>query len=335
MIQAVSARWTGAALGTLIAAAVAAGAQIPDQVSGPVLGYVWSAEERVVRPLQGVIGSATIGAPVDISADITLALALDPRRLLVAGPDGLRVAEMTAAGARVTSRMPDAAAGAALGAASRGGSTAALYDAAARQIVIVTGLPAHPAVAHRIETAPAGGPVTRMAVNEDGSMVAYAVGGGNLVAALHVWTRATGTRFVMQHDVVSALALAGDVVIAASPHTDEVLLVRDPAGRASRSWLAGAGHGLSRPVGLAVSAPHRIHVANAGTGRVATFDVSGRLLGTIDCRCVPSGLHPVHASLYRLTDRLDRTLYLFEPGPAQGLATGRTLFVPPLRSSDH
>jgi hypothetical protein len=82
---------------------------------------------------------------------------------------------------------------------------------------------------------------------------------------------------------------------------------------------------MSMPLGIAVSGDDRIHVASAGSGAVMTFDPTGRLLHVRHCRCEISGLFPVRGALYRLTERIDRTLFLFE-----GLATGpRILFVPP------
>jgi len=302
-----------------------AGGQLITRVTGPVIGYVWDARQHQLRPLQGVLGSATIGDPVDLGIEINDALELGPSRLLLtsSGPAPLLAVDLSTNPPSVE-QVVGASSAPALAASSPSGSAAALYDQPANTIAIVTGLPDAPRVAHRVDVLQVNAPVTTMAVSDDGGTLVYAVSGGQLTS-LFSWSAASGLRAVVDTSAVSAIALAGKALVVANPRDNEVFLVPDLAGSPRQRMLAGPGQGISRPVGLAASGA-RIHVANGGSSNVTTFELTGRQVSTRRCNCQVSGLSRVGESLYRLTDRLDRTVFLFDAR----LAESRILFVPPV-----
>ncbi len=121
---------------------------------------------------------------------------------------------------------------------------------------------------------------------------------------------------------------ANGAAIVADPGADEVFAIWDARGAATPQFLAGPREGVSHPVGVAASADNQIYVANAGSGTIMALDANGALLRTHECTCVPSGLHRLMGSLFRLTDGVDRTLYLLDASPAEA----HVLFVPPLLS---
>ena len=51
-------------------------------LSGPILGFVFSAAEERLRPVRGVLGSATVGDPVELGMPITDALTMDMRHVV-------------------------------------------------------------------------------------------------------------------------------------------------------------------------------------------------------------------------------------------------------------
>jgi hypothetical protein len=305
---------------------VAAG-QLVTRVTGPVIGYVWDAQQHQIRPLQGVLGSATIGDPVDLGIDIDDALELGASRLLLTsrGTAPLFAVDLSTNPPSVE-EVAWASSAPALAASSPGGTAAALYDQPAHTIAIVTGLPAAPRVAHRVEVLQLNASVTTMAVSDDGETLVYAVSGG-VLTSLFSWTPASGLRALIDTSAVSALALAGKALVVANPRDDEVFLMPDFAGSPRRRTLAGPDQGISRPVGLAAAANGtRVHVANGGSSNVTTFELAGRQVSSRRCNCQISGLSRVGDSIYRLTDRLDRTVFLFDARSAES----RILFVPPI-----
>jgi len=317
---------TAGVVAAALIAPVAAG-QLATRVSGPVIGYVWDAQQHQLRPLQGVLGSATIGDPVDLGIDINDALELGQSRLLLtsSGPAPLLAVDLSTNPPSVE-QVAGASAAPTLAASSPSGTAAALYDRSAHAIAIVTGLPDAPRVAERVEVLQLNSLVTAMAVSDDGGTLVYAVSGGALTS-LFGWTAASGLRALVDTSAVSALALAGKAVVVANPRDDEVFLVPDLAGSPRRRTLAGPDQGISMPVGLAVTANGtRIHVANGGSSNVATFELAGRQVSSRRCNCQISGLGRVGESIYRLTDRLDRTVFLFDARSAES----RILFVPPI-----
>ena len=286
---------------------------------------MWDAQQHQLRPLQGVLGSATIGDPVDLGVDISDALELGASRLLLSSNGPVLLAVDLSTNPPSVEQVTGASSSPALAASSARGSAAALYSQDAHTIAIVTGLPDAPRVAHRVDVLQVNAPVTTMAVSDDGGTLVYAVSGGELTS-LFSWTSASGLRALIDTSAVSALALAGNALVVANPRDNEVSLVPNLASSRRRT-LAGLGQGISRPVGLAATASGaRIHVANGGSSNVTTFELTGRLVSNRRCNCEISGLSPVGDSLYRLTDRLDRTLFLFDARSAES----RILFVPPV-----
>jgi hypothetical protein len=55
-----------------------------------------------------------------------------------------------------------------------------------------------------------------------------------------------------------------------------------------------------------------------------TLDSSGRVLKAQECRCAVSGLYAFRDSVFRLTSRLDRTVFLLDGSSPED----RILFVP-------
>jgi hypothetical protein len=100
-------------------------------------------------------------------------------------------------------------------------------------------------------------------------------------------------------------------------------------GTATRIFLADDRSGVSNPTSVTVSNTNQIYVADASSGTILAFDSSGRLLRSQNCGCEAAGFFPQKDSLYRLSDRTDRTLYLLEAGAAGD----RIVFVPPSRKN--
>jgi hypothetical protein len=211
-------------------------------------------------------------------------------------------------------------------AASSRGTAAALWDAEANRMVVLAGLPDAPRLLFHTALPHPELPVTGMAVTDDGSLLAYAAAHG---ASTWVFSVASDGDVRFLADVeIGAMAFAGDALVLAGG--DDVLWrVRDLRGAARLERFAGPVQGVSAPVALGSPDGERIHVANAGNRTVLTLDSSGRVIGRQRCDCAIAGLLPVQPGVFFLTDRIDRTLYLFDARRA----AARIVFVPAVRSA--
>lgn len=319
------ARHLALAIMCLLPASQAIGRQFPGALSGPVVGYMFDAGAGSLRPVQGILGSATIGRPVDLGFALSQALTIGPRHF-VASADGspdLLVLDLGASPFSIAA-IPGVPARPSLAAASLRGTSAAAYEAAGRRVWIVTGLPQKPTASYVVDVSLAGS-VTNMAISDDGRLLVFSVDDRG-AASLYVWTAfSSGARLLMTMGSVGGIALTGNgAAIVADQAANEVFAVLDPGGAATLQFLARARDGVDRPVGVAASAANRIYVANAGSGTVMTLDTSGRVLKSQECRCAVSGLYAFRDSVFRLTSRLDRTVFLLDGSSPED----RILFVP-------
>jgi DNA-binding beta-propeller fold protein YncE len=300
------------------------GAQQIGSLSGPVLGYVFDRDAGKLRPVKGILGSATVGAPIDAGFAVSQVLTLDARHVIAstdASPDvvtlNLDDSQTSPMAISEVSANPSRAS------ASLGGTSAAFYYAGAQQVRIVTGLPREPHGAGLLTIERA---LTQLAINDDGTLVVYAVQEGD-GEALYGWTAATGNaRFLTSAVSVSGLVLtrSGDAIVT-DRGANEVFAIWDAGGGAIRQPLADATDGVSDPTGVAISSANRIYVANAGSATTMVLDSNGRYLKTHQCSCTISGVYPLRDSVFRLTDGIDRTIFVLDASSAEE----RILFVPP------
>jgi hypothetical protein len=319
-------RFAALACGLLSIASLASAGQLSGTLSGPSLGYVWSASDGKIHPLLGMPGNATIGNAQDLGFSISQAVSLNGRHFLASTDANPSVLFINGATNPVSiTAISDAPANPSRIAVSRVGTAASLYYEDQQQVLVVTGLPSTPKVSHVLEVSAAGGPLSRMTVNDDGSLVLYSASQGTH-DALFAWTPVSGYRLLTTTDSIADIALTpgGDSVIA-DGMTNEIFLIADPKGSAARVFLADDRNGVLNPTTVAVSNAGQIYVVNGGTDTILTLDSAGNLLGSQHCGCEVAGLFPLKDSLYRLSSRTDTTLYLLEAGTNGD----RVSFVPP------
>jgi hypothetical protein len=314
---------TGLLFGLFGHAATSA-AQSPNKLSGPIAGYVWSVTDHALHPIQGVLGNATIGGPVDGGFEMTQALPLDERHFLGSTTDEASLVVISAATLPFTkSVVAGTPANPSLAVRSAKGSAAALYYSAEQKIRIVTQLTSTPILAESIDVLPGPREITRMAVSDDGRLVMYAASQPDQ-DALYSWTSASSHRLVTLLQRVSGIALLenSDTVVVDSKE-NAVYYIADPTRSASRVLLADDRNGVSNPTGVAVNGG-RIYVTNASARTVLVLTPSGQVLRSFPCNCEPAGLYPFGDSVYRLSERVDQTINLLKVGAT----SDRIVFVP-------
>lgn len=311
------------AIGFVVPAALSFAGQL-GELSGPVAGYVFSRSDATLRPVRGIPGSATIGSPMALDIAPTAALPLDTRRFLAFTATGVVVIDLES-GTPAVVPLPGVSPNPSRAVASRSGTAAALYYDGPRQLVIVNGLPSTPSVSNVLS--PPGSRVTQMAVNDAGTLVLYAASGGGRDGVFAWAAGSPGDRLLATADSVSAIALARNddaVVVDAGGH--QLFWIRDPAKRGLQEPLAGDAAGIVSPVAVLITDDDRVLVADAGSQAIVALNAHGTPVRALPCACEPTGFYPFGDSVYRLTDRVDRTLYLLDARSAHQAV----VFVPPL-----
>jgi len=313
-----------AALGAVFCAALQATAQVPSSPAGPILGYVFDVNDSTIKPIAGIIGNSYIGPPVELGFSVTQAAIL-PGASAIASSDSSADAIVISLETRPVSVQPITGAPSNPSAISisSAGSAAALYYAGVGRILVVRGLPHNPTVTAAIDVSNIHDPLSRIAVNDDGTS-ALLVFSQEDQDALYGWTAGNGLRFITAASKISAVTFVGAGAIVADKGTHEAFLISDVAGEAVRVSLTGPTQELSEPVAIAVSSRQEIYIGNAGTGTVVTFDSNGRALRTQSCSCAITDFYPIRDSVFRLTDRLDQTIFLLDAEDADD----RIVFVP-------
>jgi len=292
---------------------------------GPRLGFVWNESDATLRPLQGIVGNATIGAPVDVGVVVTQAAALDGVFFLASaeGRAGLLVINMESGS---VTEISDAPAHPSRIASSRRNTAAALYYAEEKRVVLLAGLPDRPSVIAHADLGILDESPTQLAVSDDGTFFTFAAR-----SDVYGWSVGNGARVLTAVQSVGAMSVSstGDVLVTDS-EANEVFRITDPLGGAARQFLADVEDGVSTPVAIRDADNDLIYVGNAGADTVLTLDPQGNVVSLLPCGCELSGLYPLRSSIYRLSARADETLYLLETAQAGD----RVLFVPTFRSTE-
>ena len=298
-------------------------AQFSSTLSGPVLGYVFDRNAGKVRPVRGILGSATVGAPVESAPTVSQVLTLDARHAIVSSDSSPELLALRLDSEPLSMAIAGVPVNPSRSAASILGTAAAFYYSDTQQVRIVKGLPHEPQYAGGLQL---NRPLTQLSVSDDGTLLVYAIRETE-GETLHGWTTSSGSpRFLTSAASVSGIAITpnGDAIVT-DRGRNEVFAIWDVRGGAVPKLLAGSTDGVSDPAGVGVSAGNRLYVANAGSSTLMVFESSGRLLKTLRCNCATSGVYLLRESVFRLTDGIAQTIFLLDASSADE----RILFVPP------
>lgn len=300
-------------------ASIAAGTLCAQQgrVTGPTTGFVFDAGSRSVRPVLGVPGGSTIGAPVDLGKDFSLASAwVSPRVDFAIGVTGEGALHIVRIDGSAAPRAVQEIAGAVQNVVySPSGSSAVLFTADGTHVI--TGLPDTPKVTGSVNPGgilrrgtPTGlgirasAPVVSVAVSDDGWYVLYGSGGSVRVLTVSGENRQLATT-------------AADAVVAFAPNSHDVAVADSDSGVVVFRDLAGAGAskvigGMRSPTGVAFSPDaRRVYVASASARSVSGFDIESGASSTLACDCSPVNLVRM-GNVYRLNDFGREPLWLLD-----------------------
>lgn len=298
-------------------------------ISGPVLGYIYDPALAQIRPIFGIPGAATMGAPLGFGLNLARAAVSPQHDYALVEPDGnpglavLRLPPATS----VPRLIPDAMAGAERVIFSPTGNSVILYDAIKQKVQIITGLPGAPSVAGEVDVSTVGGPITALAVSDDAAAI---LAGVSQDGAGALWLLSPGghVHVVFPAGNPSAVAFlrnSHDAVMADGT-LNTVYFLRDVTGAGEPVFLAGKGEGISGPVAVAVSDDNRqILIANSQPGSVAQVDLSSGTLTLVPCDCAVVGLQRLNGNaVFRVMEASDGLVRLFDGDAAEP----RILLVP-------
>lgn len=305
----------------LLAAILAAAPALAQKISGPVTGYVSDPAGSVLQPVLGIRGAAIQGEDLPLDpAWSPLGVTPTQEHLLVSHRESGVVLLVNIESGSVRTldsllRSPDRV-------YMSPNGTAAVVRAGSR-VQIVTGLPDAPAAGVTADLS-AIGPVTALAVSDDGANVLISGGSDTALYSLAPsgdirWLAALG------QNVRIAFSNRGRSAAIAGIVTNDLWIWDDVTADFSLRRLAGADNGISSPVGVAFSDDNRGVLAAHGAGvtRVALADSSVDLT---PCACTPALLERVKGNTaFRLTGVSDQPMWIFDGSSA----TAQVWFVPP------
>ncbi len=293
-------------------------------VRGPVMGYIFDENSRLLRPINGIPGAAHVAAAVvlDFSPAVVAVSPNQDFALAVDAEGRLRLVDL-AAPAPTSTIVQAAIAGADRIFISPSGAAAAVYDRDTGRVQILDGLPAAANAAGEFAAGALPGVLTALAVSDSGAVLAAAAerSGGSLYAL--VADREPVRIGPVRRVLGLSFAPRADDAVAADYEASEVLLIRGVTTIGQISVIASADDGVTEPSFAAVAADGATAVAVVASG-VARIPLNGGAPESIDCACKPTTLSPLAGgAAFRLTDALGSPIHLVE---VRGET--RMLFVP-------
>ncbi len=288
-------------------------------IRGPMLGWVWDAQNESIRPVLGIAGSSLLGKSFELGFRVKHAAISHIREhaLALAGEArDLRFIDLKPEPPLATSIEGVPPGADRLTFSPRGLSAVVLY-AESRKILVLTGLSSNETGVREIDLSAEGAPEAA-AITDDGSLLLAAWPESKTLLLID----AGGNRWKTAiEDVVTAVAFLEGTRDSLVASEGGVFLLRDgTAGPEMRRIWEGKATAISWPH------PARFLFVDAGTQSVVEMDLDGVGSRTVQCPCQPSALQRMAAgSVFRLNEVSRDPLWLVEI-----LESGmRTIFVPP------
>jgi DNA-binding beta-propeller fold protein YncE len=303
-------------------------------IQGPTLGVLFNSSASQFRPILGVPGATTLGAPTDFGLNIGRAVVAPGQDYALAeiGEDR----EIGIVRFQDASEVPNSGLGVPtdpdLIVLSPAGTAAALYYRSSARIVVLTGLPAAPSPARELSFPYSWFSLGALAVSDDGEKI-LAVNTDGGIDSLFAVTQSENLRFVATLERVAALRFirgTSDALLADAGQ-NRIYLIREAGASEEVVPLADESQGISKPVAVDASWDRsRVLVANSDPAGILVLDIQTRLSTLIPCACQPTGLHRLRGgSAFLLTEPSSSPLWLLDGDSA----SARAVFVPPGREA--
>jgi hypothetical protein len=273
---------------------------LPAQIRVPVLGFVFDAELKALRPIMGIPGAADLGTPLDAGFAMSSAAISSRQDYALAVGDDDRLVRLVRLGALPASSLaiegiqpePDRIL------LSPDGKAAALFYEKSRLLQVLSGLPDRPTRVRDVDLSFLTGPPSALAISDDGELVLAAGDSG-----LQLFQGGLPPRVVPVLGKIGALAFrsSSDDVVA-SAVDGSIVLIRGISQAGIYRTIATESAGLPNPIAANFSGDgSRVYVVS-DDGRIGVFgeDGAGKFLS---CECQAAGLFGMAGkNILRLND---------------------------------
>ena len=311
----------------IVAAVLLAGvatAQTGTALSGPTMGLVFDSSYSALRPIRGIPGAATLGDPLNPGFALASAT-VSPRQdfALALRADDSSVVLVRAAGSAAISGTRPAPA---LIVFSTAGTAAALYDAGAGRVQVLTGLPDAAAVQSDVDISALAGPVAALAVDDAGTSLFLAAGAAESVALYRI-AMDGASQFLASFRSVAALRLSatGREALLADSAAGAVYAIRDLRGAGRVETIVSGRDGLGAPIAVESDSAGRVFVADQA-GNLTILDRGRGSVLSLPCGCAPAGLFRLSGTAtFRLTEPSSAPMWVLDASGAEA----RIVAIPP------
>lgn len=285
--------------------------------NGPIEGFTFDGPTRSVRPVLGLLGSASLGQPIysgvsyaSVAPRLNYALTFAGDHCVLVG--GMGTDAVTRFKIPAAFSVPEGVAW------SGDGSTAVLFSQGGSWIQKLSGLPNAVRVEDRLSLASLGGSLSAVAVDAHGEKVVIAISGAS--GAVYQ-VNAVGS-FAPLISIASPAALAfsedASTLYALDTATNQINELH-AADWSSRSWPV---EGLSNPIALrpAHDASRRavVYVVGQSDRSLVSYDASThQVLASLSLNFAPDELDPLGRTSFLVGSRsgIDDTLWSFSSAP--------------------
>ncbi len=261
-----------------------------DQMSGPVSGLLVDRQTHSIRPIVGLAGSAYAGGNAVGEAEFALA-ASDGRTALVVKRATLFSVGNLDSGQPVWRKLGENKAAAGAAAWSADAKSLAVYFPSASRLRMWTGAQETPESTGDIDLSLIEGRVSALAVGSDGRTAFATIENGE-AGALYMLRVGESPRMLQAMSRGSLLAVSGASIYAADRERNEVVRIEGWDSNLTMTTVATSAHGVSDPVGIALTADgRRLLVANGKARQVLVLDAgTSTTVGVVDLDFTPTSL---------------------------------------------
>jgi len=293
--------------------------------SGPVPGFVLDSRTATLRAVTGIPGALRLADAVALPFGVLsagFAADGDSALAITDGQPGHLVAIRSLASVAVVNDLGAVAEGTVVLALNAKGTAGIVYGAPALELRFVTRLPQTPTVSDPVSTAVLAGAITAAVLDEAGACAVLGTGSVETLCS-----DGSSVRVLQQTNLfVGAISFANkekDLWLA-DQNAKQVLQVVQYTQQPNAAVAATAGDGITKPVGLQITAAGQVLVADAGAQALFAIDPAGaHAIQRTDLNIAPAQLQPLaDRSLLLLNDlsMLPFTLY--------DTSAMRTYFIP-------
>ena len=291
----------------------------------PFIGLVFDDSAGQIRRIVGTPGAARVIPGTTFSTPFIKAVVAPGKTYGIAkrvgSGEGLDLVADLDRSASAAS-IQDAGSALDLAAFSPTGVRAGLYSRDCNCVRVLQGFPGSVSV-ERIVTVPAeGGPVTTIAVSDDGS--ALVVGTSRKVAIYSNQGGDSPSRLLDFGATALAISMDGSNLAAADADAKSIWMVRNLTGSAETERIAAEFDRIGKPVGVAFVSSTMLLVSD-GDRRIHLFDLGAGTASSLDTTCVPTVAERTNVdNVFRLTGLETGSVWIAELAES-GI---RVLFVP-------